>query len=88
MSRVDLNVRGVPDSVHAVLTRRAAERAMSLRAYVIEILTQHAALPTTDEWLDEIESLPPATDDRPAATALDAERSERDAELAHGARRR
>jgi plasmid stability protein len=85
---VDLNVRGVPDSVHAVLTRRAAERGMSLRAYVIEILTQHAALPTTDEWLDEIESLSPAADAGSAASALDAERSERDAELAHGARRR
>jgi hypothetical protein len=85
---MDLNVRDVPDTVHAVLTHRAAAQGMSLRAYVVALLTEHVALPTVDEWLDEIETLPAAGDEHPAADALAAERDERDTELAHAPRRR
>jgi len=85
---MDLNVRDVPDAVHAILIQRAAARGMSLRAYVVALLTEHAALPTADEWLDEIEALPTAGDEHPAVDALAAERAERDAELAHAPRRR
>jgi hypothetical protein len=82
---MDMNVREVPDQVHAILARRAAARGMSLRAYVVEVLTAHAALPTVDEWLAEVESLPPASNTDSAVAALAAEREERDAQLAHGA---
>lgn len=32
---------------------------MSLRAYVVEVLHRHAALPTLEEWLDEVQGDPP-----------------------------
>ncbi len=83
---VDMNVRDVPDPVHAILAGRAAARGMSLRAYVVEVLTAHVALPTVGEWLAEVESLPPASSTDSAVAALVAERDERDEQLAHGSR--
>jgi hypothetical protein len=56
---------------------------MSLRAYVVEVLSAHVALPTVSEWLAEVESLPPAADTDTAAAALAAERDARDTQLAH-----
>jgi len=79
-----MNVRDVPNQVHAILAERAAARGMSLRAYVVEVLTAHVALPTVGEWLAEVESLPPASNADPAAAGLAAERDERDAQLANG----
>ena len=79
---MDMHVRDVPAAVHATLVARAASRHMSLRAYVAEVLTQHCALPTVEEWLESVESLPPAAYAGSAADALAAERAERDAELA------
>jgi len=37
----NLNVRDLPDELHAVLVHRASARGMSLRAYVVEVLTAH-----------------------------------------------
>lgn len=81
---VDLHIRAVPDAVHATLVARAAARNMSLRAYVVEVLAEHCATPTVDEWLTAVETLPRAAGSGSAAEALDAERAERDAELAGG----
>jgi plasmid stability protein len=85
MALVNLNIRHLPDQVHAVLVRRASARGMSLRAYVVEVLSSHCSLPTTDEWLADLEELPTAGDERPAAAAVRAEREERDDEVARAA---
>ena len=47
-----MHLRDVPESVHEELQRRAVARGMSLRQYTLEVLDQHCALPSTDEWLD------------------------------------
>jgi hypothetical protein len=78
-----MNIRDVPDHVHAILAGRAEARGMSLRAYVVEVLSGHVALPTVSEWLAGVESLPPAADTATAAAALAAERDTRDTQLAH-----
>lgn len=82
-----MNIRAVPDHVHAVLTRRAAAHGMSLRAYTVSVLAEHAAVPTIEEWLDEAEQLPAAASQRPAAEVLAAARAEDDEGLVRGAGR-
>ncbi|WP_316690116.1 hypothetical protein [Pseudonocardia sp. H11422] len=79
--RVDLNIRALPADVHRALVGRAAARGMSLRAYVVEVLSEHAALPTVDEWLAEVAALPAARTTVPATELLDADAAERDAGL-------
>jgi plasmid stability protein len=54
---VDVLIRDLPDDVHAELTRRAASRDMSLRAYVREVLSDHVAVPSMDEWLRRVRDL-------------------------------
>ena len=54
----------------AQLVRRADAAGMSLRAYVIEILHRHAALPTLEEWLDEVRADPPLPSEGPASVTL------------------
>jgi len=46
--------------VHAELARRAAARDMSLRAYLREVLSDHVAMPSMDEWLQRVRDLGPA----------------------------
>ena len=48
-------VRGVPDDVHTVLTRRAERRGQSLQQYLAGELARLAERPTLDEVLDRIE---------------------------------
>lgn len=85
---VNLHIRDLPEEVHATLARRALARRMSLRAYVVEVLAAHSVLPTTDEWLADIERLPEAADDASAVDALEDEREDRDAEVVRAASRR
>jgi len=83
-----MNIRGVPQQVHTVLSRRAAERGMSLRACTVAVLTEHVSTPSVDESLAELDQLPEAADQRRATEALNLARAEADGELARGAGRR
>jgi plasmid stability protein len=85
---MNLHIRDLPETVHATLVRRAEARGMSLRAYVVEVLSAHSSMPTTDEWLAELGQLPSSTSGLSATEALDAEREERDAEIVRAASRR
>ncbi|MEK7862237.1 MAG: hypothetical protein AAB295_03125 [Chloroflexota bacterium] len=61
MARVrttDLQVRGIPVSLRERLRRRAERKGVSMSQYVIERLDADLALPTLDEWLDEVAALP------------------------------
>ncbi|MGH8776812.1 MAG: FitA-like ribbon-helix-helix domain-containing protein [Jiangellaceae bacterium] len=53
---VMLQVRNLPDHVHATLKARAAERGMSLSEYVGRELARIAARPTLDDVLARAES--------------------------------
>lgn len=78
-----LHIRDLPDEIHTTLKHRAAERGMSLRQYTIEVLSDHCALPTMNEWLDELEELPPlkAEGGMSAVEALEQAREEDDEEI-------
>ncbi len=45
----DIQVRNVPDHVHAVLRQRAAAAGMSLQQYLLATLEELAARPTVQE---------------------------------------
>jgi len=47
-----IQIKAVPDDVHAVLRRRAAAAGQSMQEYLLERLTEEAAMPTVDEVLD------------------------------------
>lgn len=77
----NLHVREVPDEVHATLVARAERAGMSLRQYTIEVLEEHCALPTLEDWLDGLAELPPAEGGMSAAEAVRSSREEDDAEV-------
>ena len=47
-----IQVKDVPDEVHATLRRRAAAAGMSLQEYLLDRLEADASTPTLDEVLD------------------------------------
>lgn len=56
-------IRNLPGDVHAELVRRAESRDMSLRAYVVEVLSDHVGRPTMEQWLERLRSRPPVQSD-------------------------
>jgi len=53
-------IRDLPDDVHAELVRHAAASDRSLRAYLRELLAEHVARPSMDDWLQRVRDLGPA----------------------------
>lgn len=51
----NVQVRDVPDDVHAALVRRAEQSGQSLQQFLAEQLRAIAATPTTQDILDRIE---------------------------------
>ena len=49
-----IQVKDVPDNVHAALRRRAAAAGQSLQEYLLELFKQEASQPTLDEILDRV----------------------------------
>ncbi len=54
---MDVLIKDLPTSVHAELTRRAAAAHRSLRAYLREVLTEHVAAPSMEQWLEQVDAL-------------------------------
>lgn len=76
---MDVLIKGLPDEVHGELLHRAAAKDMSLRAYLRDVLSQHAAVPSMEEWLELVHALGPAHTDGPTgAKAVAAGRAEDD----------
>jgi hypothetical protein len=78
---VNMHIRDLDEPTHRELVRRADAAGMSLRAYVIEVLHRHAALPTLEEWLDEVRSDPPLPSEGPESVTL-VEEGRRDIDVA------
>ncbi|MCL4292294.1 MAG: hypothetical protein KJ056_04600 [Acidimicrobiia bacterium] len=47
-----IQIKDVPEDVHATLRRRAAAAGMSLQEYLLGRLSEDASTPTLDEVLD------------------------------------
>jgi hypothetical protein len=71
-----IQVKDVPDEVHATLRRRAAAAGMSLQEYLLDRLEADASTPTLDEVLDRAGGR--AGGKAPIAAAVSAVRSDRD----------
>jgi hypothetical protein len=67
---VNMHIRDVDETTHAELVRRAEAAGMSLRAYVIDVLHRHTALPGLDTWLKEVRAAPPLPVDGPDSVTL------------------
>ncbi len=72
-----IQVKGVPDDVHATLRARAAKAGMSLQEYLLARLEQDASTPTLDEVLDRAGGR--AGGRAPLESAVKAVRADRDA---------
>ncbi len=72
-----IQVKDVPDAVHATLRRRAAQAGMSLQEYLLGRLIDDAETPTLDEVLDRAGGR--AGGRAPVKSAVRAVRAERDA---------
>jgi plasmid stability protein len=74
----NVQVRDVPDEVHAALVRRAEQSGQSLQQFLAAQLAEIAATPTVSDILDRIEQRPKgALSSADAIEALDAERARR-----------
>lgn len=71
-----IQVKDVPDDVHATLRRRAAEAGQSLQEYLLARLSEEARTPTIGELFDRIEQRSGGR--FTAADAVAAVRAERD----------
>lgn len=67
---MDVLIRDLPPQVHAELIRRAAATDKSLRAYLHEVLTDHVATPSMDQWLEQLQKLEPIDGDTQSGAAL------------------
>ena len=71
-----VQIKDVPENVHAVLRRRAAAAGQSLQEYLLGRLVEEASRPTLDEVLDRAGQR--AGGSLPLAAAVAAVRSDRD----------
>lgn len=78
---MDVLIRDLPVEVHAELTRRAAAEDRSLRSYLREVLTQHVAAPSMDQWLEHVRDLGPNHIGAPSGSDLVAAARAEDDEL-------
>ena len=74
----NVQVRDVPEEVHAALVRRAELAGQSLQQFLSAQLAEIAATPTLDEMLERIERRPKGRlSRRDAIEAVDADRARR-----------
>lgn len=67
---MDVLIRDLPAEVHAELARRAAAEDKSLRAYLREVLSEHVAVPSMEQWLGHLRQLGPNHVGGPSGTEL------------------
>ena len=79
----NIQVRDVPDDVHAALVRKAKQRGQSLQQYLAEELEHLASNATPEEFWDRISARGGGArlSSEDAVAALHAARAERDAQL-------
>lgn len=77
-----LQMKNVPDDLHAELRRRAQLEGKTVRDYMLELIQRDQRLPTKREWLERVRQREPVRLDRPVAELIAEDREERDRELA------
>ncbi|MHB8621536.1 MAG: FitA-like ribbon-helix-helix domain-containing protein [Chloroflexota bacterium] len=72
-----IQIRNVPDDIHARLKAKAAKARLTLSDYVLEDLRHLAETPTVDEIRARIRQLPPVHVSESIADAIREEREAR-----------
>lgn len=57
----NLQIKNIPEDVHAELRRRAEARGMTLRDYVLGVLVRETGRPDMEQWLAEVLARPRVT---------------------------
>jgi antitoxin FitA len=83
-----IQIKHVPGALHDAARARAAREGMSLSAYVLTVLERELALPTQEEWFEQIDKAEPIAGDFDVAAAIREAREERDEQLQRATRRR
>ena len=74
-----IQIRNVPPDVHRTMKERARTAGMSLQEYLLAELTESAATPTIEEWVDRVRRRKLVKLPVSSAEMIRAEREERDA---------
>lgn len=75
----NVQVKGVPEDVHAELRRRADARGRTVRDYLLDLIIRDQQRPTREEWLERLHQLPPV--DASGADLVREARQEREQQL-------
>jgi hypothetical protein len=51
----NIQIKNVPDELHAELRRRAGEKGLTIRDYVLLLIEKDLRLPTKRQWLAELD---------------------------------
>jgi antitoxin FitA len=77
----NLQIKNVPEELHEELRRRAEAEGVTLRDYVLRLLVRDQLVPTTEEWLAEVDALEPMPVQRPLHEQLAGDRTDREREV-------
>jgi plasmid stability protein len=78
-----IQVKDVPEELHAALRRRAVEQGMTLADYVLDLIRRDLGLPSRREWFERLATREPVNIPRGViAEMIRAERAEREAQIA------
>lgn len=73
----NLQIKDLPEPVHAELRRRARIAGVTVRSYVTELIVADQRTPPASEWFARIERRRPVTVDSPVAELVAADREAR-----------
>jgi antitoxin FitA len=73
----NLQIKNLPEDLHAELRRRAEQSSTSVRGYVIDLIRRDQELPSPQDWLNEIAGPRPIDLGESAAELIHAAREER-----------
>lgn len=72
----NLQVKDIPEDLHVELRRRAANRDLTIRDYVLELIRRDQATPALEEWLEDVRSWAPMEGEADIAELIRASRPE------------
>lgn len=77
----NIQIKNVPDALHAELRRRAEEQGLTIRDYVLRLIEKDQRIPTKREWLAQLDAMGPADTGETGVEAIRGAREEYDREL-------
>lgn len=88
MLMANLQIKDLPEPLHEELRRRAAQSRGSVRDYVLRLIERDQALPSQQDWLDELATDEPVPFSGSTVDLIREGREERDDQLERAIRGR